>query len=291
MPGKEAILMRYIEEEIQVKYPRGTKKDGYQPVLCCYLQNRSEDLPGSGSRPAVIVCPGGAYRCKSEREGEPVALRFLAAGMQAFVMQYSVAPSEYPCALLELAAAVAMVRQNSEAWNVDPDRVILCGFSAGGHLCACLGTLWRDGMFAGATGYEPYSWKPDGMILCYPVISMELFSHEECRKLLLGERQQELKGRLSLQKRVSGDTVPAFLWCTQEDEEVPMENTLLFAAALRASRVPFELHIYETGVHGLALCNEITANRPQRLVQDDAGWVDLAVRWIRRRRGTPSTEP
>ena len=214
--------MQYIEKEIEVKYLGGAKKDGYQPVLCCYLQNRAEEVPGSDRRPAVIVCPGGAYRFKSDREGEPVAFRFLAAGMNAFVLQYSVAPSEYPCALLELAAAVAMVRENSEAWHTDPKQIYLCGFSAGGHLCASLGTLWKDGMFSGSTGYEPYQWKPDGMILSYPVISMDQFGHEECRNLLLGERQQELKGQLSLQKRVSPDTVPAFLWCTQEDEEVPM---------------------------------------------------------------------
>lgn len=280
--------MQYIEKEIEVKYPGGAKKDGYQPVLCCYLQNRAEEVPGSDRRPAVIVCPGGAYRFKSDREGEPVAFRFLAAGMNAFVLQYSVAPSEYPCALLELAAAVAMVRENSEAWHTDPKQIYLCGFSAGGHLCASLGTLWKDGMFAGSTGYEPYQWKPDGMILCYPVISMDRFGHEECRTLLLGERQQELKGQLSLQKRVSPDTVPAFLWCTQEDEEVPMENSLLFAAALRANKVPFELHIYEKGVHGLALCDELTANRPERLAPDNAGWVDLAVRWIRRKQAAPA---
>ena len=162
--------MQYIEKEIEVNYPAGAKKDGYQPVLCCYLQNRAEEVPGSDRRPAVIVCPGGAYRFKSDREGEPVAFRFLAAGMNAFVLQYSVAPSEYPCALLELAAAVAMVRENSEAWHTDPKQIYLCGFSAGGHLCASLGTLWKDGMFAGSTGYEPYQWKPDGMILSYPVI-------------------------------------------------------------------------------------------------------------------------
>ena len=126
------------------------------------------------------------------------------------------------------------------------------------------------------------------MILSYPVISMDQFGHEECRTLLLGERQQELKGQLSLQKRVSPDTVPAFLWCTQEDEEVPMENSLLFAAALRANKVPFELHIYEKGVHGLALCDELTANRPERLAPDNAGWVDLAVRWIRRKQAAPA---
>ena len=101
--------MQYIEKEIEVKYPGGAKKDGYQPVLCCYLQNRAEEVPGSDRRPAVIVCPGGAYRFKSEREGEPVAFRFLAAGMDAIVLQNSVAPSENPCTLLDQSVAVAIV--------------------------------------------------------------------------------------------------------------------------------------------------------------------------------------
>ena len=274
--------MRCIEKEIQVKYPADAKKDGYQPTLACYLQNRSADIRCSEKRPAVIVCPGGAYRRRSDREGEPVAMRFLAAGMQAFVLQYSVEPSEYPCALLELAAAVAMVRENSEAWSVDPERILVCGFSAGGHLAASLGTLWKEALIGRALGRSGYPWKPDGMILCYPVISMEEYRHEESRQYLLGSRARHLAGSLSLQRRVTGDTVPAFLWCTQEDEQVPMENSLLFAAALQANHIPLELHIYEKGEHGLALCDYTTENRPSRIVPDNAGWIDAAVRWIRR---------
>ena len=274
--------MRYLEKEIHVKYPADAKKDGYQPVLACYLQNRSADIPGSDRRPAVIICPGGAYRRRSDREGEPVALRFLAEGMQAFVLQYSVEPSEYPCALLELAAAVAVIRENSEAWSVDPGRILVCGFSAGGHLAAALGTRWKEAFIGRALGSGNYQWKPDGMILCYPVISLEEYGHEESRRYLLGSREKELAGKLSLQRRVSADTVPAFIWCTQEDEQVPMENSLLFAAALRANHVSLELHIYEKGEHGLSLCDETTANRPSRIVPDNAGWLGAAVRWIRR---------
>ena len=275
--------MRYLEKEIYVKYPAGAKRDGYQPALGCYLQNRSEDLLYSRKRPAVIVCPGGCYSYKSDREGEPVAMRFLAAGMQAFVLQYSTDPSKYPCALLELAAAVAVIRENSEAWSVDPEKIFICGFSAGGHLAASLGTLWKESFIGRALGCGNYEWKPDGMILCYPVISMEDYTHEESRQCLLGERAQELAGKLSLQRRVTGDTVPAFLWCTQEDEAVPMENSLLFAAALRSNGVPMELHIYEKGRHGLALCDLTTEREPSQVVEDNAGWIDLAVRWIRRR--------
>ena len=122
--------MRYIERKICPVYPEGAKKDAYQPVLYGYLLERSPKLVHSVKRPAVIVCPGGAYRYKSEREGDPVAMRFLAAGIHAFVLQYSVAPNRYPAAFLELASAVAEVRKHASEWNVDPEKILVCGFSA-----------------------------------------------------------------------------------------------------------------------------------------------------------------
>lgn len=276
--------MRYIEEKISPRYPEGAKKDTYQPVLYGYLQDRSPQLIHSAKRMAVIVCPGGAYRFKSDREGEPIAMRFLAAGMQAFVLQYSVAPNQYPAALLELAEAVALVRTHAEEWDIDPEKIMICGFSAGGHLCASLGTLWKEPFIGEKLGRSEYLWKPDGMILCYPVISMAEFGHEECRKLLMGDQlSDEWSKFLSLQNRVTEDTVPAFIWSTQEDEEVPVENSLLFASALRRCHVTFELHIYEEGVHGLALCDATTEERKAQIVPDNAGWIRHAVRWLRRR--------
>ena len=275
--------MRYLEKDIRVNYPAGAKKDAYQPILCCYLQNRSEDIPCSDKRPGVVICPGGAYAYRSDQEGEPVAMRFLSAGMQAFVLQYSAAPSQYPCAFLELAASVALIRENCQEWNVDPEKIMVCGFSAGGHLAASLGTMWKESFISYALERENYQWKPDGMILCYPVISMKEYGHAECRRNLLGDRSFDLASDQSLQNRVSHDTVPAFIWCTQEDEQVPMENSLLLAAALCSCRIPLELHVYEKGEHGLALCDETTQNRPSRFVPDNAGWIDCAVRWIRRR--------
>lgn len=275
--------MRYIEQKICPVYPEGAKKDAYQPVLYGYLLERSPKLVHSVKRPAVIVCPGGAYRYKSEREGDPVAMRFLAAGIHAFVLQYSVAPNRYPAAFLELASAVAEVRKHASEWNVDPEKILVCGFSAGGHLCASLGTDWKNPLLAEHLACAPYLWKPDGMILCYPVISMEEYGHEECCQNLMGDKREELSSRLSCQKHVTADTVPAFIWATFEDEQVPVENSLLFAAALRGSHVACELHLYEKGEHGLSLCDRTTEERPSQVLPDNAGWTELAVRWIRRR--------
>ena len=291
--------MRYIEQKIIPNYPAGAKKDGFQPILYGYLLDKSPELIHSGCRPAVIVCPGGSYMFTSDREADPVAMRFLAAGMQAFVLRYSVAPNQYPASLLELAEAVALVREHAGEWNIDPQRIMICGFSAGGHLCASLGTLWKDPVIRNSMegriapkSFESEAcarqkeelWRPNGMILSYPVISMTLFAHEESRQMLLGDQNcEKLAEKLSLQNRVTEDTVPTFLWTTQEDELVPVENTLLFAAALQRHHVPMELHLYEKGIHGLSLCDVSTENTADQIVPDNAGWMEAAIRWLRRR--------
>lgn len=275
--------------DIQADYKKaGAVQDGYQPRLYTYIQQKSEELPASMKRPAVIICPGGAYRFKSDREAEVVALRYLAAGMQAFVLQYSVAPSRYPSALLELAESVAWVRSHGEEYWIDPEKIVIAGFSAGGHLCASLGTLWDEPLLEKVLG-EKYPgcgeklWKPNGMILSYPVITMGEFTHEESRKLLLGENfSGEMVQELSLENRVSEKTVPTFLWHTWEDDAVPVENSLQFATALRKNHIPFEMHIYETGGHGLSLCDETVNDGTREFPKDNAGWIDLAVCWLKR---------
>lgn len=279
--------MQYKEIDIITNYERdGAAWDGTKPRLYGYLLDKSEELKMSGKRPAVIVCPGGAYRFLSDREGEPIAMKFLAEGMQAFVLRYSTSPSRFPCALLELAESVRIVRENSEEWGILPDKIIICGFSAGGHLCGCLGTMWNDGLVAKGLGAEiadAVAWRPNGMILCYPVISMGEYTHLESRELLLGPQAEEEEWqKLSLENRVTEQTVPVFLWHTYEDEAVPAENSLLFSVELRKYKVPFELHLYQLGEHGLALCNDVTENLNSQVVPDNEGWVKLAVSWIKR---------
>ena len=238
----------------------------------------------SAKRKAIIICPGGAYRFKSDREAEPIAMRFLAEGMQAFVLQYSVAPNQFPASLLELAESVALVREHAEDWHIDPEQIMIAGFSAGGHLCASLGTLWKKPFIEDLMEREAYQWKPDAMILSYPVISMAEYTHEESSQLLMGDRLSENMAEfLSMQNQVTEETVPTFIWSTREDELVPVENTLLFAAALQKHHVAYELHVYEKGEHGLALCNAATEETASQVVPDNEGWIDHAVRWIRRR--------
>ena len=264
---------------------QSTQSQTNVPRLDAYLLDTEPENPYFKTRPAVIICPGGAYEYVSEREAEPVAMRFLAAGFHAFILWYTVAPARFPTAQLQLAEAVQTVRANADAWKIGPDQVYIMGFSAGGHLAASLGTLWNHPVFAEGMGYAggPKPWKPDGMLLCYPVITMGAHTHEGSRKNLLGENPSEDMLRLlSLETQASGDTVPAFLWHTQNDGAVPVENSLQFAAALRGAGVSFELHIYQDGPHGISLCDETTSYEDRQIVPDAAGWIDLAVAWVRR---------
>jgi acetyl esterase/lipase len=272
---------------IQVDYKKaGAIHDEYQPLLYSYLLDRSNEIPSQQKRPAVIICPGGGYHFKSDREAEPVAMRFLAAGIHAFVLQYSVAPSRYPSASLELAASVRLVRENAESWGILPDRVFIAGFSAGGHLCATLGTLWDEPVFEKAFDFEKgreKNWRPDGMVLSYPVITFGEYTHMGSRDNLLGQDASiEQIQKLSLETRVGSGTVPAFLWHTYEDNAVPVENSLQFATALRKAKVPFEMHIYEKGGHGLSLCDETTSQNEIQMMPDNADWIQLAIRWVKR---------
>lgn len=272
--------------EIQVDYKKADAVwDGTPVYLYTYAMEESPELPNSKKRPAVVICPGGAYRFKSDREAEIVAMRYLSKGIQAFVLQYSVAPSRYPSAMLELASAVAYVRTHAKEYYVDPEKIVIAGFSAGGHLCACLGNLWDEPVISQVLGeqYQEQEWKPDGMILSYPVITMGEFTHEESRELLLGEDfTQDMVEMTSMEKRVSEKTVPAFLWHTQEDESVPVENSLDFAVALRKNKVPFELHIYEIGPHGLSLCDDTVDDGNRVFPADNSNWIEMAIRWLKR---------
>lgn len=283
--------MIHKQIELNVNYDSvGAVQGGPGPRFYSYLLDESPELRFSHKRPAMIVCPGGGYEFTSDREAECVAMRYLAAGIHAFVLRYSVAPSRYPSAVLELAAAVAHVRAHAEEYCVDPERIYISGFSAGGHLCATLGTLWNEPVFekAFAGTYDPSQekpWKPNGMVLSYPVITMGDFTHKGSRVALLGpDCTQEQIQEFSLENRVSKDTVPTFIWHTQEDDAVPVENTLMFAMALQKNSIPYEMHIFEHGWHGLSLCDETSEGAGGREYPRENGiWIDLAIKWIKRK--------
>lgn len=245
--------------------------------MSTYFMENYEELEPGRRRPAVLICPGGGYEKLSRREAEGVAVKLLAAGFHAAVLWYSVAPARYPQALLEAAEAVAWLRSYGEEFHIRKDRIFVMGFSAGGHLAASLGVFWNReilGRFGGLC-------RPDGLLLCYPVIDFQAFAHEASLENLAGEKKEELRRELSLETQVSGETPPVFLWHTQEDSSVPVENSLLFYRALVEKGVPGELHIFPRGGHGLALATEETAREPRHLQRECAQWMELAKNWIR----------
>lgn len=254
--------------------------------LTTYIQD-DYDCIDIHSRPLVLVCPGGGYSFVSDREGEAIALQFLAMGYHAAVLRYSCAPAVYPTALTELAYSVKLIRGNAEEWHVDPDQVIVLGCSAGGHLAASLGVFWNEDFLAealGLSGEEHRMLRPDGMILCYPVITSGEFAHRGSFECLLGPLEKEMGEKMSLENQVSGDTPPVFLWHTYTDDAVPAENSLLFAGALRRAKVPVEFHLYPCGSHGLSLASRLTSPAGGNSIQPEcASWISLAHTWIESR--------
>ncbi len=249
----------------------------------CFSNPR--DLSFSPRR-AVIVCPGGGYGHLSPREAEPIAAQFLAAGLAPFILRYSVGEGASDFRpLKQLSLAIRHVRENAERYSIDPAYVFVCGFSAGGHLCASLGTLWSSPVLDEiAEGAPREILRPTGMILGYPVISAGEWGHRGSFLKLCGKEEPteaELNA-FSLEKHVSSDTPPAFIWHTFEDRSVPVQNSLLFAEAMTAAGVHFELHIFPQGPHGLSLCSELTAvGREAQIQPHTSQWVDLALRWVK----------
>lgn len=253
-----------------------------QAVMTVFLLPSSHEMPYQHSKPMVLVCPGGGYQFRSDREAEPIAMHFLAAGMHAAIVRYNVDTVRYPAAALELAWCVQECRRHAEEWHIRPDSIHVIGFSAGGHLVCTLGTTWHWPVFEQALGTE-VSCRPDSQILSYPVVTMGEFTHVGSREHLLGtDATQEAIDMMSLEKQVTDKTVPAFIWHTVEDNAVPVENSLQYASALRRAKVPFEMHLYEQGHHGLSTCDGVT-NNENGIYPDNQDWIRKAIRFIQRR--------
>ena len=251
--------------------------------LITYIQDYYEEV-AIETRPLVLVCPGGGYSYTSNREGEALAMQFLAMGYHAAVLKYSCAPAVYPTALTELAASILLIRQNAESWHVNPRQILVLGCSAGGHLAASLGVFWDEAFLAEALkiGDDAHELlRPDGMILCYPVITSGEFAHRGSFQNLLGEREEELSEKMSLELQVNSKTPPTFIWHTYTDGSVPVENSLLFVSALRKAGVSVEFHMYPCGGHGLSLANRLTRNRGGDAIREECtSWISLVHTWI-----------
>lgn len=252
-------------------------------VVQCYVQARSKELT-MPPRPAVVIFPGGGYDYTSDREAEPVANAYLAAGYSAFVVRYAVgADARHPHPLLDAAAAVALLRARAEEFYIDPHKIAVCGFSAGGHLAAHLGTQWHLPLLRETLGGESADFRPDAMVLCYPVISGIRSPHLHSFLNLTGpDPAQETLARLSCEESVDDRTPPAFLWHTANDTCVPVENSLVMAGALAKAGVPVELHVFPNGLHGLSVCTYETAagGSEDRVYPYVARWVPWSVRFL-----------
>lgn len=248
--------------------------------VTAYLQTEVEMYDKSMDElPAILICPGGGYNMVSEREAEPVAKEYFAAGYHAFVLYYSVGEKARDFEpLMQLAAAMAHIRSHAAEWHVDAGRIAVCGFSAGGHLAASLGTLYNDEKFLQRWNRKE-NIRPDAMVLGYPVITADEFANEGSILNVSGaERGSEEYAYFGLDRHVDAKTPTSFLWHTSVDDCVPVENSLRFAAALSAAKVPFEMHIFPLGGHGMSVCTR-EVNTPDPY---NARWTRWSIEWLNR---------
>ncbi|MCP4641910.1 MAG: alpha/beta hydrolase [bacterium] len=247
--------------------PASSPDSDFVPWLEPYL------VDGDTPRGAVIVCPGGGYGGRAEHEGAPIAKRLNEAGIHAFVLQYRVSPNRHPAPLLDSTRAIRLVRSRAAEWRVLSDHIAILGFSAGGHLTASTAVHYASDDAKAGDALDATNPRPDAAILCYPVISSGEFAHRGSFRNLLGDSPDPaMLEFMSLEKQVTAETPPTFLWHTAADGGVPVGNSLLFAAALSKVDVPFELHVYPNGRHGLGLS------------PDDAHvatWMPLCCEWLK----------
>lgn len=250
-------MSNFAQQEIFAIWPNGAPGAlGSEPkdVPTLAVFNCKEGATGA----AIVVLPGGGYGTLVDHEGKVFAEWLNTLGIHAFVLKYRLGSGGYrhPRMLEDAARAVRTVRSRAGDWNIDPKRVGIIGSSAGGHLASTLLTHFDGGNPNSVDLVEKQSSRPDLGILCYPVITMGKFTHEGSKRNLLGENPpDELVKYLSNELQVTKETPPTFVWHTVEDLAVPVENSLLFADALRKNNVPFDLHIYEKGRHGIGLAN------------------------------------
>ena len=280
--------------------------------LTAYILDDSQEMLNGKPRPAVLICPGGAYMYCSDREAEPVALRFAAMGYHAFVLRYSTykegepgfvdlekpmppKPDRiYPTQIREIAMAMKYIADKSEDWRVERGKIILCGFSAGAHNCALYATNWHRPIIQDYLACAEDVLRPAAVILGYTlsdfVFMRDKSSESEFAKIffdascmaLLGTTEADQAGLESVSPAglVSEKTPPMFLWATAEDNLVPVQHSIRMANALAEHRVPFELHIFENGGHGLALASQATAYAKTQVSAPAAQWIQMAESWL-----------
>ena len=235
---------------------------------------RLDPPKGKANGAAMVICPGGGYGFLASHEAEPVGEWLNTLGVTAFVLKYRIAPRyKHPAPLQDAQRAIRTVRSNARAWGLDENRIGILGFSAGGHLTSTAVTHFDDGNPGSDDSVERVSSRPSLGVLIYPVVTFSgPFAHAGSRRNLLGENPPpDLIDKLSSEKQVTAKTPPCFLMHTADDA-VPVENALMFVEALRKNGVPFELHVYEHGVHGYGLAQNDPILRT---------WTARCADWLR----------
>lgn len=256
-------------------------ENGKDSYLTLYLPHNMVDMNRQDQkRPCIVICPGGGYAGCSQRESEPIAVHFLPDGYNVFILNYSTAPNRFPTQLIEVAATMDLIYKNAQQRNCDTQKIAILGFSVGGHLAAHYSTAFDC---PEVRSVFPDSHPVQASVLCYPVITADpTFAHQGSFQNLLGEYPEDaaIRAAFSCDKLVSDKTPPAFLWHTAQDGLVPVQNSLLYAGALAAHNIPFGLHIYPYGGHGLAKvdiqANDVIAEN----VRPAADWLKEARRWL-----------
>lgn len=288
-------------------------EDREDVTLTTYVLADSKEMLKGKKRPAVLICPGGGYISCSDREAEPVAMAFAAMGYHAFVLRYSVYGEEafakglkgivpkkecqHPMPMREIGQAMLMIKEHTGEWLVDADRIAICGFSAGAHNCAMYETNWHKPVITDYFGRDKEMFRPAACILGY-CLSDYLYMKEQTSGNLsdktffeasntafLGEAEvsaEKLAG-VSPARNVSDATPPTYLWATASDELVPVQHSLRMAYALADHKVPFELHIFEEGPHGLSVSTQASAESQSQIYPDAAKWVPLVDAWLKKR--------
>lgn len=284
-------------------------------TLTTYLLADSKEFRKGKPRPAVLICPGGAYLNLSDREAEPVAMKFLAMGYHAFILRYSVysengaVPFAYeaipqpkkktmhPNPVLEIAMAVCIIRERAKEWLVREDQLTLCGFSAGAHNCAMYAVYWNRPLITEHFKKDPETLRPNTLILGYPLtdyvylkesigkdpIQDGLFQFSNAAFLGCALPEEEVLVSVSPARLVTKDVPPTFIWATSNDGLVPVTHSLLMARALSEQNIPYELHIFEEGPHGLAAADQTSAEAITEVNPAVQKWIGMARDWLNRR--------